>query len=293
MLTLGVLCSGGLGFDTLSKIQKKHEVHFVLTDSHSNTIIEFAKSKGIPCFAGNPRGKKGFEFIKDFDVDVIASINYLFIIEQDIIDASKKLTFNIHGSLLPKYRGRTPHVWAIINGENKAGITAHVIDSGCDTGKVITQIEVPIELEDTGAMMLDKYAKAYFPLVNAVLDKLASGTLDLKKQDESEATYFVKRSPDDGEIVWDWESEQVRNWVRAQADPYPGAFSYYGGEKVVIDKLTVEDTLSDDEFSPGEIINIEPKIVVKTGNGAVSLDVIRTKNYNFISGKQFDHENRR
>ena len=165
MITLGVLCSGGIGFDTLVKIHKEYQIKFILTDNKSIEIIQFSKEQEIPLFIGNPRNGTGYQFIKNISVDVITSINYLFLIANDIISHPKKLIFNIHGSLLPKYRGRTPHVWAIINGEKKTGITAHLIDSGCDTGSIIEQIEIDIEHNDTGANTVRKiYESLYFPL---------------------------------------------------------------------------------------------------------------------------------
>jgi len=293
MLKLGILCSGNLGLSTLKKITKKYNVQFVLTDKGSKEIIAFSKKNNIPCFAGNPRKGLGFEFVKNYDIDVIASINYLFLVEEDIINHSKILTFNIHGSLLPKYRGRTPHVWAIINGETKAGITAHLIDSGCDTGNIINQIEIPIDTDDTGATMLNKYALEYFPLIERVLNNLESDTLTFKIQDESQATYFGKRTPLDGQINWNWKKEDVRNWVRAQAYPYPGAFSYFEGRKVIIDKVSLSDVKNIKSQANGAILQVLPKVIVKTKNGAVSLDEIRTENCSFVKGKTLENENRK
>tara|TARA_R110002049_G_scaffold2365_2_gene17260 strand:- start:17304 stop:18188 length:885 start_codon:yes stop_codon:yes gene_type:complete len=293
MLTIGVLCSGGLGLETLTKTAKHHTIQFVLTDSKSIEIIEFSRENDIPCFAGNPRNNKGYHFIKNLDVDVIVSINYLFLIEKDIINHSKILTFNLHGSLLPKYRGRTPHVWAIINGEIEAGVTAHVIDEGCDTGNIIHQLVVPILLDDTGAMMLEKYARLYYPLVEKVLQAIVSNTLILKGQDEDEATYFGKRTPDDGEINWNSSKEDIRNWVRAQANPYPGAFSYYNTKKIIIDKVSFyKEEVDTRQYGIGEIIKVHPKVLVKCKNGVIVLDVIRTENCTFAKGKTFGNENR-
>jgi methionyl-tRNA formyltransferase len=293
MLTIGVLCSGGLGLDTLTKIANEHTIQFVLTDSNSTEIIDFAVKNNIPFYAGSPRKGKGFDFINDFSVDVIVSINYLFLIEEDIINHSNMLTFNIHGSLLPKYRGRTPHVWAIINGENKAGITAHIIDSGCDTGKIINQIEIPIDKEDTGAIMLEKYAKAYYPLVKKILKDVVNNQLNLTIQNEEDATYFGKRTPADGAINWDWTKKAIKNWVRAQANPYPGAFTYYKNHKVIIDKVSFSNERTSKNQVNGEIIKIEPKVIVKTQNGSLSLDIIRTENCTFVIGNKFCNENRK
>lgn len=293
MLTLGVLCSGALGFDTLTKLAKDYNVAFVLTDRNSTTIIQFTKKHNIPCFVGNPRGGKGYDFIKNIRVDVITSINYLFLIEEDIIEHPNQIAFNIHGSLLPKYRGRTPHVWAIINGEVSTGITAHKIEAGCDTGAIIHQIEIPIEDNDTGNDMLLKYKEQYFPIIDYVLRTIVDKKLTLIKQDESEATYFGKRTPLDGEIKWNWDSERIRNWVRAQAFPYPGAFTFYNGEKIIVDKVSVIDIKNTHQYSFGTIIQDTPKVVVKTRNGAVKLEQIRTENCTFTQGTKFENENRK
>ena len=120
-MVLGVLTSGNLGLNILIKIESRFMIGFVLTDSNSLKIIDFCKLKKIPYYTGNPRKNKAYEFIKNITVDIIASVNYLFLINKDIINHSCKLTFNIHGSLLPKYRGRTPHVWAIIKMKKKLG----------------------------------------------------------------------------------------------------------------------------------------------------------------------------
>ena len=293
MLNIGVLSSGKLGFQTLQKLTPNYSIKFILTDKHSTDIIALAKEEQIPFYAGNPRNGKGFEIIKNIEVDVIASINYLFLIEQDIISHPKKLIFNIHGSLLPKYRGRTPHVWAIINGEKIAGITAHVVDEGCDTGKIIHQIEVPIEEEDTGAKMLEKYQTLYVPLVQKVLNDVMNNKLELKAQDHNKATYVEKRTPSDGIINWNLSKEEIRNWIRAQAHPYPGAFTFFEGQKITIDKVSIVDAPEDKNYENGEIISITPEVIVKTENGALKLVSFREEKVIFKVGNKFNDENRK
>ena len=113
-MKIGVLASGNLGLDVLGKINSDYDISFVFTDNSSNDILKLCKENKIPFFVGNPRNGIGYNFIKNICVDIIVSVNYLFLIEKDIIQHSRLITFNIHGSLLPKYRGRTPHVWAII-----------------------------------------------------------------------------------------------------------------------------------------------------------------------------------
>src|SRR5690606_33504394 len=101
---------------------------------------------------------------------------YLFIIDKKIIDLATSIAFNIHGSLLPKYRGRTPHVWSIINNEKFTGITAHIIDEGCDTGDIIEQVKIKISKSDTGASLLEKYNLLYLPLIRSVLEKIQTNS---------------------------------------------------------------------------------------------------------------------
>lgn len=292
-MLIGILCSGGLGFSILEKLKDNYNVQFVLTDSKSTLVRSFCKEQGIPCFSGNPRNGKGKQFIKNYPVDVIASINYLFLIEKDIINHPSIFTFNIHGSLLPKYRGRTPHVWAIINGEKKTGITAHIINEGCDTGEVIHQIEVPINDEDTGATILKKYEVLYHPLIEKVFKNIQNNNISLTQQDESQATYFGKRTPLDGEIDWSFTSEQIRNWVRAQAYPYPGAFTFYEGDKIIIDKVSIINKEYSKNYKVGEIVAIDPKIIVKSIDGFFRIDELREEKSIFEIGKRFEYENRR
>ena len=274
-MMLGVLTSGELGVYTLRQISENYKIGFVLTDSKSLDVINFCQEKNIPFFKGNPRDGKGFEFIKNIEVDIIASINYLFLIENDIINHSTHLTFNIHGSLLPKYRGRTPHVWSIINNEKITGITAHIIDSGCDTGDIISQIEIPIGENDTGNDVLEKYKNEYFNLVETVILKFKQGKIQPFRQNIEEATYFGKRTPDDGEINWHWQKERIKNWVRAQSKPYPGAYTFYLDKKIIIDEVKYSNCGYSNDMENGVILANSPKIIVKTPNGAIELIKIR------------------
>ena len=276
-MKLGILSSGNLGKDTLEKIILNFNVVFVLTDSNSQGILSLCEENKIPYFKGNPRNSKGYDFIKKIEVDIIVSINYLFLIEKDIIQHSKQLTFNIHGSLLSKYRGRTPHVWSIINNEKETGITAHVIDEGCDTGDIISQIKIPINEIETGAEILNKFKLEYYNLILGIFKKLNSGKLELIKQDEQLATYFGKRTPEDGRINWNWQKDRIKNWVRAQAYPYPGAFSYVNNQKLIIDK--VKDCSYGFRFDTenGTVLALTPNIVVKTTNGALEIKKSRQK----------------
>ena len=284
-MKLGILTSGSLGRDTLGKIIPYYDVSFVLTDTNSINIIDFCKNHNIPFFKGNPRNGKAYQFIKNIQVDVLISINFLFLIKSDIINHPKILSFNIHGSLLPKYRGRTPHVWSIINNEKNSGISAHIIDEGCDTGAILSQVIIPISQNDTGNDVLNKYKSIYFSLIRNVLDKIESNKLAPLIQDESQATYYGIRKPEDGRINWTWHKERIRNWVRAQSDPYPGAFSFVNGNKLTIDEVEEVSNGFTSLTENGIVLEIEPNIIVKTPNGVLKLTRFR-ENIKILKGDQ-------
>ncbi|MBR6468768.1 MAG: hypothetical protein IKS84_00190, partial [Lachnospiraceae bacterium] len=205
-LSVCLLVSGGLGYVLLEHVSTNSEVvlHSVFTDKKSDEIISFCKEKNIACFVGNPRNESSVGFRSKIDErpDIILSINYLFLIEHDLINYPKKLAINVHGSLLPKYRGRTPHVWSIINNEKETGITAHLITEECDKGAVVIQKRIPIERGDTGGSILFKYRKMYPVIIDEVISKIQNDSLQIVEQDETKATYYPKRTPDDGEINW-------------------------------------------------------------------------------------------
>jgi methionyl-tRNA formyltransferase len=274
-MNLGVLVGGNLGLTVLKHLFQSQNIKFVLTDKKSFLIIEFCKTNDIEIFIGNPRTQSASIFFLNFKIEVLISINYLFLIERDLIELPSKIAFNIHGSLLPKYRGRTPHVWAIINNENQTGITAHLIDENCDTGDIIEQLVVKIEKNDTGNDLLLKYTKLYSPLVDKVLENISNNKLTLTPQKDELATYFEKRTPEDGKINWNWKKERIINWVRAQAYPYPGAFSYIKDQKIVIDEVVEFKLKVSSETKTGIILAVSPKIIVNTSNGALELRKVR------------------
>lgn len=273
-MKVGLLISGGLGLEALKLVSSVNTPVFVLTNKTSTGIIDYCGDRNIPHFVGNPRKGAAMQFLKDKLVDVILSINYLFLIEKDIVDFPSKYCINIHGSLLPKYRGRTPHVWSIINNEKYTGVTAHFIDENCDTGAIVKQEKIEISEFDTGASLLEKYTPVYLKMIDELLREVQEDKIIASFQDESKATYFNKRTPDDGAINWDWQKERIRNWVRAQAHPYPGAFTVLKNQRVIIDEVVYSDKGFKQDLPNGLVIEINP-VLVKTQNGVVELTGIR------------------
>ena len=285
-MKFGYFSSGSLGYECLIHLDKIPELIF--TDRKSTEIKSFAESHEIPIFIGKPDKKLAKEFLKDFEIDIILSVNYIFLLTKEIFNYPKNGSINLHGSLLPKYRGRTPHVWAIINGESITGVTAHFIDDGCDTGDIILQCKVPILNTDTGQDILEKYKSVYPILIRDVLVKLESGNMNREIQDNSNASFYGKRIPEDGIINWKDKSRNIYNWVRAQSIPYPGAFSYYNGNKVIID--WVETSNYDGKEIPGTILSTIP-LMVKTGDGAITIEKIRNNTVTkFTTNSIFQNE---
>lgn len=284
-LAVCLLVSGNLGYSLLDYLSQKDDIilHSVFTDKKSDTIIEFCKKHRFPCFVGNPRENATASFRKELSAcpDILLSINYLFLIEDDLISYPLRYAVNVHGSLLPKYRGRTPHVWAIINGEQETGITAHFITKDCDKGAIIAQRRIPIEKDDTGGSILRKYKAVYPELIDDVLIKIRADTVDAIEQDESKATYYPKRTPDDGEIDFNWQRERIFNWIRAMAPPeYPGAFFYDNGTKVIVSRCEFSDIGYSLDCVNGTILyKKNSEYFIKAQNGVVLLKAYFEKHY--------------
>jgi len=280
-------CSGFLGNVVLKCLYKEKVIDAVLTDKNSTEIINFCSKNEIDCFIGNARNDKCLEFVQKYKDKFLFSVNYLFLFDQRILNIFK-YKINIHGSLLPKYRGRTPHVWAIINNENKTGITIHDITLECDAGDILFQKEIPITYYDTGGTILQKYIYHYPRMIKQFLCLFCERKIVPKKQDEYLKTYFDKRTPEDGKIVWDWQRERIYNWVRALAPPYPGSFCFLGESKIVINKIKLSDFGFSCDMKNGIVCDVNTSsFIVKTPNGCVEI-IDYIVNENTISLKKGD-----
>jgi methionyl-tRNA formyltransferase len=182
-------------------------------------------------------------------VDFLVSVNYRYILPADILSRAN-VAFNIHGSLLPQYRGRTPHVWAIINGENESGVTAHIMTGKVDAGDIITQTRIRIDELDTGYKLLKKYESAYAGCLIESLHALQAGK-QLTPQSTIHASYFGKRTPDMGYIDFRLPGLAVINFIRAQAKPYPGAYGYFpDGSKITVHRAVIADKSRENPETP-------------------------------------------
>ncbi len=195
---------------------------------------ELGREFGIP--VKDVTGKMGSytESIKDLNPELIVVIGWYYMIPENIRNIASKGCVGMHASLLPKYRGGAPLVWAIINGEEKTGLTFFYLDDGVDSGDIIAQNEIEIYLNENIKDIIDKVTVAALNITNEYIPLLASGTAPRIKQDETKATYFPQRKPEDGLIDWSWDTKKIKDFLRAQTKPYPGAFTILNGKKLTI-----------------------------------------------------------
>jgi methionyl-tRNA formyltransferase len=161
--------------------------------------------------------------------DFIFSFYYRQMLGAPLLAAAGRGAYNMHGSLLPKYRGRVPVNWAVIRGERETGATLHRMVEKPDAGPIVAQQAVPILPDDTAAEVFAKVTVAAEIALDRVLPKLLAGTAEHREQDLAAGSYFGGRTPADGRIDWSLDAQSIHNLVRGVAPPYPGAFTTIGG----------------------------------------------------------------
>lgn len=187
--------------------------------------------------------------------DIILVVGWYYILPRSLRQLAPLGAAGLHASLLPKYRGGAPLVWATINGETKTGVTFFHFADGVDDGDIIGQAEFKIDFADDIASLLAKASQASIGLVRRHVPMLAAGTAPRIVQDHLQATSVPQRRPEDGLIKWDQLSvRQAYDWVRAQTAPYPGAFTFLNEEKVTVWKGAPSDDATVNNLSPGTIV---------------------------------------
>ena len=171
--------------------------------------------------------------------DYIFSFYYRYMIPAPILACARIAALNMHGSLLPKYRGRAPVNWAILHGETQTGATLHVMEVKPDAGDIVGQAQVMIGPDETATDVFEKVTQAAVAVINEVLPHLIKGNVPRKPNDLSKGSYFGGRKPADGQIHWDQTAKQVHDLVRAVAPPYPGAFTDHQGKRMIVAKTSL------------------------------------------------------
>jgi methionyl-tRNA formyltransferase len=203
--------------------------------------------------------------------DLILSVYYRHMIGGKILALPRLGAWNLHGSLLPKYRGRAPINWAVLHGEPRIGMTLHRMVKSADAGAIVDQEGVDLSPRDTAEQAFRKVLPCARRVLARQMDALLAGTAAETPQDETQVTYFGGRTPEDGRIIWTQTSAQIFNLIRAVTDPYPGAFTEVGGSRLMVWWAEPDSTAARGQRGqPGEVLSVAP-LVVATADGALEL----------------------
>lgn len=221
------------------------------------SVAQLCARNGIPVHAPEDANHPlWIERIAKLNPEYIFSFYYRNLLSDPLLATARKGAFNLHGSLLPKYRGRAPANWVLVNGETETGVTLHRMVKRADAGAILAQQKVIIDRTDTGLSLHAKLRDAAAALLRDVLPQLAQGKLTETAQDESQATYFGRRTAADGKLDWKNPAETLFNLVRAVTQPYPGAFCAVGEHKLIV--WQAEVVKGNDGLAPGRVISVNP-----------------------------------
>jgi len=254
------------------------------------SVAELAKNHGVPVHAPeNINEPQWADAIRALHADFIFSFWYRHLVKRPILELARSGALNLHGSLLPKYRGRVPVNWVLVNGEQKTGITLHYMIERADAGDIVGQAVVPIDTQDTALSLYSKLADAGLEVLRAAWPLLRAGKAPRIPQDQSEATYFGRRTPEDGRLDWHWPALAIHNLVRAVTHPYPGAFTRGQGCKLYIwSTLPMPGLLHPDPPAPGTVTSVsEEGITVATGEGNLLLRRLQLEGEGELTGRDF------
>jgi len=260
------------------------------------SVAELTTTENIPVFAPNNINHPIWvRKIKEINPDIIFSFHYRRNVKQAILEIPPAGCLSLRASLLPKYRGKCPINWVLVNGEKETGVTLHYLTTSLDDGDIVCQEKIEISDTDTAKSLHEKAAKTASKLLDKILPRINDGTAPRTPQDHSKVTCFGPRCPEDGEIDWSMSATKVRNLVRAVTHPYPGAFSYVGEKKYYFWAVT---EMSNSEVGldagekrpfPGTIISTEPLVVV-CGKGSVRMDFGQLEGGIYMNGTQLAQE---
>ena len=231
----------------------------------ASPVKETALQLGLPIYQPERiRRPEPVEQLKQMQPDTMVVVGYGQIIPQSIIDIPRQGIINVHGSLLPKYRGAAPIQWAIANGESTTGVTTMRIDAGLDTGDMLLKWETPIGPEENAVELGQRMAHAGAELLVQTLAEIEGGVLRAEPQDNSQATLAPILKKEDGEVDWNWPARNIFNRARGFL-PWPGAYSYFRGQLFHIWKAGVPEERGDG--APGRLMPLKRRLLVSCGEG--------------------------
>lgn len=251
--------------------------HLKLTPS---PVKAWALSKGLPVIE---TGKAGIvevgERLKKEGVDAFVVISFGVILPQAVLDAPRLGAYNVHSSLLPRWRGPAPIHWAILAGDPETGVTVMRMDAGLDTGDVVLQETAPVFPDDDERKLHDRLAAMAAPLLQCALALVEEKKASFARQDEKLATYARKITKEDGRVHWAGQSpDEIVRRVRALAS-WPGVYAFSAGKRFLFRKVSAVAGAA--AGRPGEILEASPSgILISAGAGAIRVEEIQAEGRN-------------
>lgn len=249
-------------------------------------IKDFSIGRGLRVL--QPENIRSEGFLRDMEglnPDLIVVVAFGKILPLELIKIPRLGCVNVHGSLLPHYRGAAPINWAIINGDNETGVTTMLMDEGMDTGPVLLTERVAIGDDDSSEDLSRVLSLAGATLLVRTVALLAGPGMELATQDEREATYAPLLTKQDGRIDWSTSAEEVRNRVRG-TQPWPGAYSYSDGRLIKIQSGRAEG--SGGTARPGAVVGTsQESIRVQCGSGVFEITRLQPENKRVMSATEF------
>ena len=254
-------------------------------ESHAfPSVARLAAEQGIPVYAPEDASHPLWvDRIKAMQPDIIFSFYYRALLSDNILRSARIGAFNLHGSLLPKYRGRAPLNWVLVNGETETGVTLHRMVKRADAGDIVAQQRVAIDAQDNALTLHRKLVACAAELLEGTLPAMKRGEIAARPQNNSEATTVGRRTPEDGRINWEWPAQRVNNLVRAVTDPWPGAFAWAGTLKFVVWKGRVHADAP--QAKPGTVLSVDP-FLIACGEGALEVLTGQSDNGVYMNGSQ-------
>jgi len=264
------------------KVLLAHDIDVALVVTHTDSADETiwfdsvgrtAARYDLPVVTpADPNAPALVERVASFAPDFIFSFYYRLLLGKPLLSLASRGALNMHGSLLPKYRGRAPVNWAILHGERETGATLHYMTEKPDNGDIVAQTAVPILPDDDAREVFDKVTVAAELTLDSALPALLAGNAPRLSQDASRASYYGGRRPADGIIDWSRDARAIHNLVRAVAPPYPGAMTYVSGHPARILRTRVIDASSN--HASGLVVDGDRLLAHCGGGGTLQIEAL-------------------
>lgn len=254
----------------------------------SSPVKDVALDAGLHVYQPEKiKSDSAFEFFKRAAADAVVIIAYGQIIPQRLIEIPRLGWINLHGSLLPKYRGAAPVNWAIANGEGQTGITTMQIDAGLDTGPILLQQPIEIRADETASELAERMAEAGAPLVVESLRNLSRGEITPRAQDHSQATLAPILKKENGRLNWNLTAQQIYNRIRG-LQPWPGAYTNFRGQLCHAWGQPAASEKTTTGSAPGALTLAEGETRVACGEGTwLRLEHVQLEGRKRITAREF------